>query len=429
MIGPLAPAAPSRLRKAAGAGARRIAAAYLRQAQAQAQVLDDWARPGRHYGWIAGQAKLRTGPVLGTGLDRISTAPKAQNDQPAKPKPARKKAPSGAQKPSRPRKAQDLTPHTLPRAGSATQCDVALVKPVRATPGQLRLWSGADVEPPEQLKPARIFTLRKPHPRPLPVPESVPVSKWPETLARRACARLPAAQSRTTGTPAFSNALTHPLAGPTASRDLLHSAITRTKADDRVEHTGAAPAMQQAAPNHAQPTSKIDTSSLEIATGQPRQDAAALAPAPIQRNSAAAGRAARTGQTQVPALAHPAAHPTATAQPTLPANPSSQRAAPSDATAPSTSDPMFSDAIGPPAHTPVTELPPQPDFAQPFAEVLPLESQKAASRAQGAIADEPLTELPPVPNAAPLPRFDRDELGEALAEVLRDEARRHGIDV
>ncbi|MEM9552209.1 MAG: hypothetical protein AAGA05_13605 [Pseudomonadota bacterium] len=92
-------------------------------------------------------------------------------------------------------------------------------------------------------------------------------------------------------------------------------------------------------------------------------------------------------------------------------------------------DPLNTDTLSrPPHHTPV-RLPPQPDLDPPFAENLPPEHRTRLGRFQDAVADEPLTELPARPHPPSPTAFDDDALGEALARVLRDEARRHGIDV
>ncbi len=408
MSGPLAPAAPSRLRRAAGAGAGRCAAVYLRQARDRTRVLADWARAGRQCGWLAGRARLRKGPLLGRGLDRLCGGAQERRDRTSEPKRAHKPPAGVAPGSSRPAKAADLTPRSQPPAPPARTCRAATVLPPRATLGQLRLWSGTDPAPRDCSAPARMPPAFDPaRAKPVPAPGAVP--DWPDKLAGRAAARfargrLGQGPGGETGAPAFAGALARPLAGPVAPHRLLHTA-----------GSSGAPAL------------------TAVGGAAGRDTAAAMRP-PGKTGAAAPDPAAPPASRQAAAAPHPAGRSASAPGPLSgPARMSGRPRpgpVPSDTTGPARSDPLYSDTIGPPAHAAPATLPPQPDLAPPLAEVLPLAGRGTLGRPQGAVADEPLSELPPLPAVpAPPPGFDRDELGTALADILRDEARRHGIDV
>ncbi len=407
----LASAAPARLRQAAKAGAGRLANTCRRQYREQTRALEEWQCAARQWGWVSSQPALRKGPVFGTTLDRYcgSDTPRTAKN------PASRAAKSAVRtEPSPPRRTPPgyLKPQKA-AVTPATEFFCALNKTASAKIGRRRLrrWAGSNIpeEPaaPPDNRPQFAKSVKSRVTNPVPVPETGNQPEWSANLAMRAATRFTAEMLVTDASPGFQTAFARPLVGQKAPHSLLERSAVARPSGEAVSAPGSA-ANHRKLQKHATPARTSEklrhrdpVSSDPV--GRPR----AIEPAPKGKDS---GKKREW-------LPHTLAVGTADF-------------APSAATGRHHPDPLDSDTINPPRHSSPVQLPPQPDLVSPFAEIVPLERRASLVRAQGAVADGALPEPSPPPDCAPLrPRFDRNDLGEALAEVLRDEARRHGIDV
>lgn len=398
----LAPAAPARLREAAKAGAGRLSSLCARQARERSRALVEWSRLSRQCGWIAECKPLRRGPIFGLELERYCAGgSNRRTERPAKPppKPCASPVESVADK-ARPSYAKPRKVAPTPHVES---CEAAKAMPARAGAGRLRLWAGSDEPAPPRRKPGgKLRRVPSRAPCRLPSAQGEGQTQWLAALAKRTTLRRSRPPDPST---ILASALARPLSGEEAPLSLLQRA--------------AAPGRQQdtTLPADQLPMSRAATLPVRgTMPSHPQGDPALRANADLSPIAAPGRRSADPGKSLAP---FPSAAGAAKSEWRAAEWHDRQR-----------SDPLFGDTIGPPRHRTRVPLPPQPDLAAPFAEIIPLESRSALTRAQGAVADEPLAELPPPPAPVALhPRLDRYDLGDALAEVLRAEARRHGIDV
>lgn len=391
MSRPLAPAAPGQLTsgfRPAATGTKLALAGLSRQMDKGAWLM----RVARQGAWAKARPTLRPDPLWGRALGP-ATAGEEEAPAPA-PEPRRKARRRAA--PQAPAAQTAKTPPAAegqrrpqPTAPKADQ--VALVRnlPEKAVPQRLTTVAG-DLPIPEvvakQALPQRTppaIPMAKAKDRTPPAPPAQSVEKWRASVADRAHTRLAKPSTSEKATQPWSTSLDGPTCALPDAPDLA-----------------TAPSADRAKPD--QPTPE-------------RREAPANAPgAPAQTPDA------RPEQPRVETAETTPTHPSKP-----PANQGANPYIPDTARREQESDALFETLLGggpaasarPPASTP------EPDVAQP---TLPLPTNTpptpglAVDRAVAAGAREQILSRDEVP---PL------DLAKAIGRVLRDEARRHGIDV
>ncbi|MBW4710436.1 hypothetical protein KX928_21815 [Roseobacter sp. YSTF-M11] len=408
MTGPLASAAPSRLRKAAQAGAGRGAAVFLRRLRAQTVVLENWQRAARQHDWLHKDTRLRLGPPMGSGLHHWCSAPLAETAQEAAPRPLGK-APIKPATPVPPRRQPSFLKPSPSKATAVAPGAGADIKtlPAKVGGGRLRLWSKTEasfLEKPSGSQPSAIALARRPRPGRSPLPDAG--IDWKEPLRSKAMQRLSAhgvPQDRPRG---LSDVWERPVAGIAAPIALLR-------------HLLSPPPRATGQNTASRPGTAAQFSALGTAPIQHPGDPMAHPREKVRRNPQFADTPPNER------VGHPAPQPLQDSSAQRPAIPQLVDPAPPD-----TRDPLHRDTLAPPPHHTPVPLPPQPDLTPPVAAIIAPADRAALTRAQGAVEDEPPEPAPQTTRTMPHPpRFDRADLGDALAKILRDEARRHGIDV
>ncbi|MBO9409357.1 hypothetical protein J7399_18110 [Shimia sp. R9_1] len=401
-----ASAAPQRLRQAALAAAGSVPQLAPQRVQKMQATARRVSASGADLKWLSTCAELSDRKAMERSLTRWETSEPERKPAP-KETPSYKQTP--AQKLAAKQKRQPPAWHhppadTRPRP-EAHRCETAKTLPTRLSGGPLRLHAGTD---PEDLGKGPITPRSKPSAQPLtakpasplPTAQSYPLAK---TTAQKLAPRthttqpkhpraLPVSSNQPSKTPWQSL-----LAGPQASHTTLSALTSRELLRSKAEQSDTATPPQRASkdPQSAQapkPAGKHSQSAFAQSPKLPKPaNAAPLSPPPRASNS------------PDPVQLH--------REPVHGA------------------DPLSRETLSRPPHATPVPLPAQPDLDPPFAEILPPSDRAHLTRFQEAVTDEPQTELPDRSTPRATAGFDREALTDALALILRDEARRHGIDV
>jgi hypothetical protein len=405
MTSPLALAAPERLISLAFCGARAPAdqRRHARKATAAVRYL---VKASACAAWISKAARLSVAPAFSC-LDRTGQRPEETDAPPEKASRRRRKAAPLADK--GPGRSGPVYAQTPGRTSSAppTYADKREGKPVMPPPSSGRI------------APARLRAMAGPEaaergePRAIALPRRVPTRGWrpaatPKDPPRTAPADLAAWRSR--------------ISEAAASRRAPHgSTPSRT----------AGPGIVMAAWTKGIDGTRISTARLaRLASPRP---VPAASDRPARQEPPPADRARRPRARPEFAGVPPAA-PGRTGKAPLTESLRRDSAFAESGAVPArdrrASDALEHDTLSPPTHPAFRGSPPQPDLAHPLAEVVPFAERPGPAAPQSVVADE--VPEPPRLRAEPDgegPRFDRHELTDALAQILRDEARRYGIDV
>lgn len=409
MSGPLSPAAPSRLRKAAKAGAGRFVTACASDTRRQVMMLSDWTRAARQVQWISTCPGIRKGPLLGPGLLRwcapkpdqgLRQAERSFEQKPANPV----SAPDKSGKPD----FADILDRNRPQP-TAEPCSVAddniSTLPARLPAGKLRLLAKSDPEPATRRK-TPVWGSRSTDKTATPKAALQP--DWRSALTERAANRLCPPSGSAGAKPNIASAWVQQIQAPAASLPLIQKARAGRDAPETVVPSKRSQKTVQDDPSGtgAKPTS----ANLDDVQTHPEGHKPLASPL-----------ASVNDVPETPATAGFVADPK-----DKPIQEADKLSAGQDGKA--KIDPLTFQTLSPPPHISPVALPPQPDFAR--ASVAPRHEPVRPNPASAAISDEPLSELPaPAPNVPDTPGFGHDDLRQALADLLRDEARRHGIDV
>ncbi len=378
MTNALIPAAPSRLRKAAKAGAGRFVTACVRDTQRQAVMLAQWCRAARQVQWIYRCPGIRKGPLMGPGLlhwcapkpDREPLVRKKSfKQEPAKP------VFSGSETRTKPRFAD--FPHSDRPQPTAQPCSAAVdgarALPTRLAAGKLRLLAKTDPGPVSKRTPP----LRAPQPvQKVATPRSAMQPDWQSALTDRAAIRLcpPTGVAKTKAS--ITSGWAQQIQGPAASLPLLEKALC---------HVGETMSEAQGKPSKAK--------TKKTAKGRESPSASDIQKRALSRNPVPAVDMATDTP---PTAAHTEATSSAQSK-----NLGGVSAPLGDSHA---TDALEFRTLSPPVHASPVALPPQPDIARATT-VTPREPRQPDPD-NPAVSDEPLSELPPpAPHKARSPGF------------------------
>ncbi len=404
MTSPLSLAAPERLTSLAFCGGR-APADQRRHARKATAAVRDFVRASACAAWISEAARVSVAPAFSC-LERASQRPEETDAPPEKASRRRRKAAllaDGGPGRSGPVYAQP------PGATSAppTYADKREGKPVTPPPSRGRI------------APARLRAMAGPEaaergePRAIALPRRVPTrgsrpAATPKDPSGTAPADLAAWRSRVSEAAASRRAPHGSAPSGAAGTGIVMAAWTKGIDGIRISTARLARlASPRAVPAASDRPARQEPPPADRARRpRARPEFAGVPPA-------AAGRTGKAPPTESPRRDFAFAEPGAV--------PARDRRA---------SDALEHDILSPPPHPAFRGSPPQPDLAHPLAEVVPFAERPGPAAPQSVVADG--VPGPPRLRGEPDgegPRFDRHELTDALAQILRDEARRYGIDV